>query len=261
MRHILPIAFHSKRKYMDSTKNGVDKEDTSSNDSQLDPALGHPGDVVEEVDREGVEGSEPDADVIEEVIGVPLMEDEDPVWDCHPSWWIFSPQLALTGVLYGVVGVLLLWVHTPLSFGLPEEARIAFTELYAQIAMMMTQIGVPMSSDVTVPIFVWIVLIALSTIPFIKAYLSYRFTHYVITTHRVMHIESFPGKKKNWIEIENIKSFTSDADFLEQRLKVGRIIFQPANDDPVIFNHIDDYEYWESRVKQIRREKQAEIDS
>lgn len=72
----------------------------------------------------------------------------------------------------------------------------------------------------------------------------------------IMAIQTFPGKQKDWAEIQNIRSFTSDADFAEQRLNVGTITFQPANEDPIVFQHIDDYEYWETSVKQLKKDNE-----
>lgn len=229
-------------------------------DTERDPALGHAEDFGEESAGEWTDSdTAPIGAVSDEVIGVPLMADESQVWNCHPSWWIFLPQMILTGVLYGFVGVMIGWIYTPLiGYEIPTHVTVAFNETYAALAGFVTQMGIPMNGEFAIPWWFWAVVFMLATLPMVRSYLARRFTHYVITTHRIMEATTFPGKNKNWVEIGNIKSFTSSAGFIEQRLNVGTVTFQPANDDPVIFRHIDDYEYWESNVKELRRKAREE---
>lgn len=227
---------------------------TMSSDTDRDPALGHADDFADET-------TSSDKDVVGEpeersVIGVPLMEGEERIHEAHPSWWLFVPEMTMTGVLYGVIGAFLLWVYTPfINIGFPSEIETVFNTMYSNFADALGQMGYAISPEFSVPWWIWVFGIVVASYPIMKAYLKARFTHYVLTTDRVMSIETFPGKTKDWAEIRNIRSFTSDADFVEQRLGVGSVKFQPANEDPIVFSHIDDYEYWESSVKQIRQEK------
>lgn len=225
-----------------------------SSEKSRDPALGHKEDFPEDEFESESSSIESDIDPDSSVIGVPLMDGETRVHEAHPSWWLFLPEIILTGVFLGGIGVLFTWLYTPLiSGGFPHEVTTAFETLYAGFAAVITQLGYEVSETFSIPWWVWTLLLIGALYPIMKAYMKARFTHYVITTDRVMSIQTFPGKNKDWAEIQNIRSFTSDADFVEQRLGVGSIQFQPANEDPIVFEHIDEYEYWESKVKEIRQ--------
>lgn len=228
-----------------------------TSESKRDPALGHEEDFQESSEETSVE---PETETGDDVVGVPLMEGEERVHEAHPSWWVFLPEMILAGVYIGVIGSLAVWMYTPfINLNIPNEIFVTFHTLYAKLAGIISQLGYNMSPEFGIPWWAWVLAILVAMYPIVKAYMKARFTHYVITTDRVMTIQTFPGKQKDWAEIQNIRSFTSGADFVEQRLGVGSIEFLPANEDPVQFNHIDDYEYWESHVKELRKQ-QTDLD-
>lgn len=231
-----------------------------TSDTDRDPALGHAEDFPEDAeDEHQAGGSSPysyQRVESDSVLGVPLMDGERRVHEGRPSWWLFLPEMLLTGFMYGILGSFLVWLYTPfITYEFPAEVMEAFDTVYGGFAQVITSMGFTMSPEFSIPWWVWIIAFLLASYPVMRAYLRARFTHYVITTDRVMAIKTFPGKNKDWAEIRNLRSFTSDADFIEQRLGVGSVKFQPANEDPIVFAHMDDYEYWESEVKEIRKAK------
>lgn len=190
------------------------------------------------------------------VVGVPLMDGERPVHETHPSWWKFLPEMLYSGVLFGIVGTLIVWIYTPLiAYPIPSEVMLVFNEGYAFTVEVVGNLGYEMAPRFSIPWWVWAIAFLLSAWPIVKAYLRARFQHYVITTERVMSIRTFPGRAKDSAKIKDIKSHTTVADFVEQRLGVGTLKFQPPNDDPIIFDYMNNYERWETKVEELESDE------
>jgi uncharacterized membrane protein YgcG len=198
----------------------------------------------------------------DEILGVPLMKGEQVYWRSHPSFWTVVPILTGSAfVALLVLGVAVLYYTGMLKIAGPF--RTLFEVLPAvfgggSIESMSSAVdaeagSVPLREVVDIPFYVFLGLFVTALVPFSWREMNRRWVHYVVTNYRVMRVQSFPNKTKDWSEIPDIKSFTSGASVVERILGVGHVEFLPANNDNVVFGSIEEYEYWESKVKELQR--------
>jgi len=205
----------------------------------------------------------------DEILGVPLMNGEEVYWRSHPSFWTVVPILTgSTFVALLVLGTAVLYYTGALKVAGPLQTLFELLPAIfggGSVAAMRSGAeasgSVPLKEVVDIPFYVFLGLFVTALVPFSWREMNRRWVHYVVTNYRVMRVQSFPNKTKDWSEIPDIKSFTSGASVVERILGVGHVEFLPANNDRVVFESVEKYEYWESKVKELQRKyERGEMD-
>ena len=148
-------------------------------------------------------------------------DDEEIDLHLHPHWWTFAKPSVIV-----VLGLIFAWM----------AGRIATTNEWYESVLQTA----------------FLALALLGVFGLIARFASWRTTHFVVTTHRVIYQKGILGRQRLEIPLQRVNNVMFEQSIFERLVNCGDVIVESGGDDrEVRFDNTRDPEQVQSRIQRV----------
>ena len=150
-------------------------------------------------------------------------DDEDIDLHLHPHWWTFAKPAVIIAL-----GLIFAWM----------SGRIATTSEWYESVLQTASLALAL----------------LGLLRLVARFVSWRTTHFVVTTHRVIYQKGFLGRQRLEIPLQRVNNVMFEQSFFERLVNSGDVIVESGGDDrEVRFDNTRDPEQVQARIQRAVR--------